>query len=134
MPFLMNEDYKKKFMSMEEILERIGEGMSRMPDNDSRKEVARYFLTGQRGMVGVIPSISHPFCDKCNRIRLLSNGRLRLCLYDDYEINLKELLNNSGDDNKISGMIREFIFNKPYSFNPGAGGYGGKRRMSEIGG
>jgi len=134
MPFLMNEDYRKKFMSMAEILERVGESIRRMPDDDGKKEVARYFLAGQNGMVGVIPSISHPFCDKCNRIRLLSSGRLRLCLYDDYEINLKQLLNNSGDDNKIAAVIREFIVNKPYSFNPGAGGYGGKRRMSEIGG
>lgn len=44
------------------------------------------------GKIGLISPVSEHFCDKCNRLRITPDGRLRPCLFSDYEINLKPIL------------------------------------------
>ncbi len=54
---------------------------------------AKSFRVGSTGaLIGFIPSVSQHFCSECNRLRLTSDGKLRLCLMSDREIDLKELL------------------------------------------
>lgn len=68
---------------------------------------------GQTGSVGFISPISHHFCDKCNRLRLTSEGRLRACLLRDSETDLKQLMRSGGSDQDIVESIRQTILNKP---------------------
>ncbi|WP_459944853.1 GTP 3',8-cyclase MoaA [Desulfocastanea catecholica] len=82
-----------------------GEGPARMFDleaPDSRK-----------GAVGFISPISHHFCDQCNRLRLTSEGRLRACLLNDKETDLKALLRGGAPDLAIIAAIRQTILDKP---------------------
>jgi len=70
-------------------------------------------LNGRKGSVGFISPISHHFCDKCNRLRLTSEGRLRACLLNDKETDLKALLRNGASNQRIRQSIRQTIMNKP---------------------
>jgi cyclic pyranopterin phosphate synthase len=68
---------------------------------------------GRKGSVGFISPISHHFCDQCNRLRLTSEGRLRSCLLNDQETDLKVMLRGDASDQEISEQIRHTILNKP---------------------
>jgi len=68
---------------------------------------------GKSGKVGFISPISHHFCDKCNRLRLTSDGRLRACLLHDGDTDLKQLLRGGGTDGEIEQAIRNTILFKP---------------------
>ena len=65
------------------------------------------------GSVGFISPISHHFCDRCNRLRLTSEGRLRSCLLSDQETDLKERLRSGATDEEIRELIIAAILNKP---------------------
>jgi cyclic pyranopterin phosphate synthase len=84
---------------------RHGEGPARMYDLQTPK--------GQKGAVGFISPISHHFCDQCNRLRLTSEGKLRSCLLNDKETDLKLLLRGGASDEELIATIRQTIIDKP---------------------
>ena len=94
---------------------------------------------GRKGSVGFISPISHHFCDKCNRLRLTSEGRLRACLLNDRETDLKALLRTGASNQKIRQSIRQTIMDKPKGhtlqneFGEGQGPVC-RGQMSQIGG
>ena len=94
--------------------------------------VARiYRLPGAKGTIGLITPMSHEFCDRCDKLRLTSDGKLKPCLHSDKEIPLKGL---SGD--KLCEAIKEAITLKPLKhpdYIPGEATAGG-RYMNKIGG
>jgi cyclic pyranopterin phosphate synthase len=67
----------------------------------------------RKGAVGFISPISHHFCDQCNRLRLTSEGKLRSCLLNDKETDLKALLRDGAVDQTIIAAIRQTILDKP---------------------
>lgn len=78
---------------------------------------AKYYRVKDMGIeVGIIAAISHKFCDKCNRIRLSSNGVLFSCLNSAVGVNIKDLLKN-GDRETLNSVIKETIYDKPISHN-----------------
>ena len=58
------------------------------------------------GRVGVIASVSRPFCHKCDRLRLTCDGKLRNCLFALDETDVKPLLRGEPDDERLAEMIR----------------------------
>ena len=62
------------------------------------------YLDG-KGTVGVIPSVSKPFCADCDRVRLTSDGQFRTCLFATDEFDLRTLLRNGGTDDEIADLI-----------------------------
>lgn len=69
--------------------------------------------SGTEGKVGFISPISHHFCDKCNRLRLTSDGKLRACLLHDRATDLKHILRSDGKDKEIEQAIKDTIMFKP---------------------
>jgi cyclic pyranopterin phosphate synthase len=69
--------------------------------------------TGRTGKVGVIASVSHPFCSTCNRARLTADGQLRSCLFAIEETDLRGLLRSGADDGAIEAAWRTAIWGKP---------------------
>ena len=63
------------------------------------------FLDG-KGTVGVIPSVTHPFCGDCDRVRLTSDGQFRTCLFATDESDIRALLRNGGTDEEIAELIQ----------------------------
>ena len=90
-----------------------------------------YQADGFAGRVGFINPISHKFCRDCNRIRLTSDGKLRMCLGDDRETDLRPWLHAQGD--QLFRVMREAIFHKPegHCFTEQ---YRAERAMNQIGG
>jgi len=76
---------------------------------------ARYYkIEGYQGRVGFISPMSHQFCDKCNRIRLTCDGKIKPCLGNNGEIDLTQYL---GSPQKLSEVITKAIFEKPKGHN-----------------
>lgn len=109
---------KDQFISSEEIKVLISEVGTLTPFRKSHGEgpARMYELQtpgGQKGSVGFISPISHHFCDQCNRLRLTSEGKLRACLLNDRETDLKILLRGGASDAELIAIIRQTIIDKP---------------------
>jgi cyclic pyranopterin phosphate synthase len=92
---------------------------------------ARYYrFEGAQGTVGVISPLSHHFCGECNRLRLTADGKLRMCLFSDEELDARTVL-RQGTDEDVRALIRAALAAKPESHNMRRGTV---RRMSQIGG
>ena len=97
-------------------------------------EARLYRLAEARGTLGFISSVTQPFCASCTRARLTADGRLRLCLLRENEINLLEPLRNGADDEKLKEIITEAIWWKPWGHKLDEDIIPLNRAMSEIGG
>lgn len=139
-----NSDQKDRFVRAEEIKSRIAElGVLTPFQKEYGEGPARMFdllaEDKRTGAVGFISPISHHFCDQCNRLRLTSEGRLRACLLNDNETDLKALLRSGGSDAEIIASIRATILAKPQGHTLQDDMAGVERqscggRMSRIGG
>jgi GTP 3',8-cyclase len=69
--------------------------------------------TGRTGKVGIIASVSQPFCSTCNRVRLTADGQLRSCLFANEETDLRGLLRSGADDAAIEAACRTAMWGKP---------------------
>ena len=69
--------------------------------------------TGRTGKVGIIASVSQPFCSTCDRVRLTADGQLRSCLFAIEETDLRGLLRSGADDTAIEAAWRAAMWGKP---------------------
>lgn len=75
---------------------------------------ARYFKPeGFRGSVGVISAMSHRFCEDCNRVRMTSEGFLKLCLQYNVGVNVLDALRAGATDEELKGLILKTMDKKP---------------------
>lgn len=97
-----------------ELRERIHRRWPIEPDDagDPRAPAVRYRYRDGRGTVGFIDSISRPFCATCSRLRLTSDGKLRVCLYDDCETDLRAALRGGADEATLIGLFQRAVQNK----------------------
>lgn len=95
-----------------EILEREVCPLVPVPDADPRVPALEFEYTDGGGRVGIIASVSRPFCKQCNRIRLTAEGKLRNCLFALDEVDLKPLLRGQTDDATIADLVRRNVWNK----------------------
>lgn len=95
-----------------------------------------YCFEGFQGKIGFISPLSHKFCDRCNRVRLTAEGRLKLCLHYDHGIDLRELLRDETmDDEHIRERIIDAVAQKPEAHHfEGQNEDVDKRKMYQIGG
>jgi cyclic pyranopterin phosphate synthase len=63
--------------------------------------------------IGLIRAVHHKFCSTCNRVRLTSEGRLKLCLCYDTGLDLRELLRNQTSDTEIREQFQQAVYQKP---------------------
>jgi len=92
MPFDGNNWNTEKKVSYKEIMERVGDEFgedSYYKIEDQPNDTSRNFrMLGGKGTFGVISSVTNPFCDSCNRIRLTADGKIMNCLFSEDESNL----------------------------------------------
>jgi cyclic pyranopterin phosphate synthase len=70
------------------------------------------FADGAPGGVGVIASVTEPFCDTCNRLRLTADGQLRACLFALYETDLRGPLRAGASEEELESLIRRNVWAK----------------------
>lgn len=97
---------------VKEKLEALGELKPCPPTTGSGP--AKYFrFPHSKGTIGFISPVSEHFCFSCNRLRLTADGKLRLCLLDEIEIDLKGPLRSGSSLEEIKEIIKEAISQKP---------------------
>jgi cyclic pyranopterin phosphate synthase len=125
------------YVSSDEIIERVG-AIARLkpvggpPGNGP----ARYFaFDGALGAVGVISPLSHDYCERCNRVRLTADGRLRLCLFGDHAVDLRAPLRAGATRAELADLLRASMLIKPERHHLRLGEAASRMRaFSEIGG
>jgi cyclic pyranopterin phosphate synthase len=85
--------------------------------------------------VGIIASVSRPFCRDCDRLRLTADGQLRTCLFGHQETDLRAALRDGATDGELAELIRQAVRAKPAGHGINAPGFRQPERpMSAIGG
>lgn len=104
-------------------------------DADPSAPAEEYVYTDGTGRVGVIASVSRPFCSACDRLRLTADGALRNCLFSVEETDVKEVLRTGGSDATLAERLRQCVWGKAagHGFNA-AGWVKPERTMHSIGG
>ena len=84
----------------------------RDPAGDPHAPASRFLFEDGNGAVGFIDSVTSPFCGACSRIRLTSDGKFRVCLYDDNESDLRVALRGGETDAAIVARMRDAVARK----------------------
>jgi len=97
-------------------------------------EAYLFRLPGAQGDLGFIASVTAPFCASCGRARLTADGRLRLCLLREKEVDLLTPLRAGASLEEMRRLIVESIWLKPWGHKLAEGFFPLDRAMSQIGG
>ena len=117
------------FISNEIVLEKVPD-LVEVEREDPSSPAVYYRLPNAKGRVGIINPLSCKFCQYCNRVRLTADGKLKLCLHSNMEIDLKEALRKGQD---LEEIILDGVAKKPESHRLEDGQYVYKK-MYQIGG
>ena len=120
-----------------EILEQIHAEFPLEPveGGDPSAPATLYRYRDGGGRVGVIASVTRPFCGHCDRIRLTADGQLRTCLFSRREWDLKTPLRNGSSDEQIVDLLRYAVRHKELKHRINDPGFTrASRSMSQIGG
>lgn len=138
MPIGSVADFQKSHIVTEEDLRsRISADLGPLElqnEGQLEGEARVYRLAGAPGTLGFISSVTQPFCAGCNRARLTADGRLRLCLLRDKELNLLPLIREGATDEELSALIKDSVWFKPWGHGLADDDHPTGRVMSEIGG
>ena len=127
---------RERMVPAEEILERLRERftLEPVPRRDSAP-AEEWRVVGTAAVVGVIASVTRPFCGGCDRVRLTADGQLRNCLFATEESDLRALLRAGADDPAIETAWRASVAGKGPGHDIGGAGFRRPDRpMSAIGG
>jgi len=138
MPLGMAQRWASSYVSRAEILERIHHYLAAEPARHQSGDTATYYALRAGGEVGLISPVSCRFCDRCNRLRLTSDGKLRPCLTADGEIDLNDALRPQVSARAIAECFRAATAGRPargsYADATEDGIASRTRAMSSIGG
>ncbi len=138
MPFAgATELQQTQVVKAQEMIDRITAALGpleRGNDGALDGEARIYRLPGAQGELGFISSVSLPFCATCTRARLTADGKLRLCLLREKEVDLLAPLRQGATLEDLRLLILDGIWQKPWGHGLAKGDFALNRTMSEIGG
>ena len=105
---------REKVLFADEILKILSEDIQPLVplNGDGHAPATEYEFADGVGRIGVIASVSRPFCANCNRFRLTSDGKTRACLFSHEETDLRALLRGGGSDADIATALQNCIAGK----------------------
>jgi cyclic pyranopterin phosphate synthase len=122
-------------VSQAEIVAAIDAVFPLEPLRRGSEPAERFVYRDGRGEVGVIASVTRPFCDSCDRIRLTADGQLRACLFAVEEVDLRTLLRDGASDDQVSAAVQRCVAGKWAGHQIGQVTFvQPPRSMSQIGG
>ncbi len=132
MPFSGEGEKSELVVNGEEILESFPFLKPVQSDASAfEQSVAKYYTAdGFKGRIGLITPVSNKFCSECNRIRLLSDGKIKPCLGSDLVYDIRDIIN---DEELLKKAVKEAILSKPTEHKFSCG-YGKTHGMNTIGG
>ncbi|MFC4002123.1 GTP 3',8-cyclase MoaA [Prauserella oleivorans] len=128
---------RKSMITADEILELLGAEFTLTPSPKERggAPAERWLVDGGPEEVGVIPSVTRPFCAACERTRLTADGAIRSCLFSTEETDLRLLLRGGASDEDIADTWRQTMWGKLAGHEINEAGFAQPiRPMSAIGG
>lgn len=137
MPFGNNDSFQTGQRVEEgESFTRIQRALGPLePVSERRDGEAKVFrLSEAPGTVGFISPVTDPFCAECNRARLTADGKLRLCLLKDDEVDLLTPMRAGASDTDLEQLVRDGIWRKPWGHDLAHDRFSTNRGMSQIGG
>jgi cyclic pyranopterin phosphate synthase len=97
----------------QEILDRIRSRFPLEPSDGPLSDPARTWrFRDGRGDIGIIASVSEPFCFACDRVRITADGRLRTCLFSHWETDLRGMMRGGASDAQLAEAIRGAVAKK----------------------
>ncbi|HEV8561148.1 MAG TPA: GTP 3',8-cyclase MoaA [Actinophytocola sp.] len=128
---------RAEMITAAEILDRLGAAFELTPSHTPRgaAPAERWLVDGGPAEVGVIGSVTRPFCEACDRTRLTADGALRNCLFSQSETDLRGLLRGGASDEDLAGAWRATMWAKLAGHRINEAGFAQPiRPMSAIGG
>ena len=128
-------------VSLREVTAKLAEvgPLRALPPTQSGETARRYTFEngdgGSRGEIGIIAPVTQSFCGQCSRVRLTSDGKIRTCLFSNFEHDLYGLMGQGADDEELSEFIVNAIRLKEKRHHIGEPGFlSPARSMVQIGG
>ena len=115
MPIGADQWERDKVYFAHEILDQLERHVGPLapaPDQDPRAPAQDFVYADGGGRVGIIASVSRPFCLSCNRVRLTADGKLRNCLFALDEVDVKRYLRAESNDAALAEAIRQNVADK----------------------
>jgi GTP 3',8-cyclase len=138
MPFGNVADFQEsQIVSSAETRARIEAGIGLLypvTDYDAHDPARPYAFAGAPGQVGFISSVTAAFCEGCTRLRLTADGKLRLCLLRDDEVDLLAPLRAGADFETLRTLMADAAYHKPWGHRLPEHEIARSREMSQIGG
>ncbi|WP_030422827.1 GTP 3',8-cyclase MoaA [Streptomyces sp. SCSIO 75703] len=106
---------RERMVTAAEILERLAGSFALTPQDEGLRGSApaeRWWVDGGPATVGVIASVTRPFCRTCDRTRLTADGQVRSCLFAREETDLRTALRSGAPDEEIAGLWRTAMAGK----------------------
>ncbi len=128
---------RAKLVPADEILAALSSefALEAAADDDPSAPARTFRYADGRGRVGVIASVTRPFCGQCDRIRLTADGQLRTCLFSVREYDFRRVMRAGGDDDAIEALLRSAVLRKEPGHLIGQAAFvQPERGMSAIGG
>ncbi|PYI08066.1 molybdopterin cofactor [Aspergillus sclerotiicarbonarius CBS 121057] len=104
MPFDGNKWSQGKMVSYQEMLAAIREkypALQKVPDHKNNTSKT-YQVPGFQGQIGFITSMTHNFCGTCNRLRITCDGNLKVCLFGNAEVSLRDIIRKENNGEPIN--------------------------------
>ena len=127
---------RSTMLSADEVLEQLSARWTLTPvDGRGSAPAERFLVDGGPAVVGVIGSVTRPFCSSCDRLRLTADGSLRNCLFAREESDLRTPLRAGASDDELVERLRAAVSAKRKGHGIGEPGFvQPDRPMSAIGG
>uniref|UniRef100_A0A6B2L8C0 GTP 3',8-cyclase n=1 Tax=Arcella intermedia TaxID=1963864 RepID=A0A6B2L8C0_9EUKA len=114
MPFEGNAWSGRKFLPYTEMIDTIQKGgyVLRRQTCAANETSKNYMVEGHAGSVGFITSMSEHFCSTCNRLRLMADGALKVCLFGQTEVSLRDKIRAGATDEQLYEVIEMAVKKK----------------------
>ncbi|MGH4018186.1 MAG: GTP 3',8-cyclase MoaA [Pseudonocardiaceae bacterium] len=105
---------RSNMVTADEIMERLSAEFRLEPDTEERGSAPaeRFLVDGGPGTVGIIGSVTRPFCGDCDRTRLTADGQVRACLFSNTETDLRGIMRDGGTEEEVANAWRKTMWGK----------------------
>lgn len=131
-----NSDFfHREYLRGEDLVDTLNDlGWKRIQRSALSGPAFEFERDGYTGRIGVISPYSKDFCSNCNRLRVTSKGKLKLCLFGDEEISIRHMIQDRYRDDDLAEYVQMLIKSKSAAHRLHDGNFGSTASLSAIGG